>query len=101
MQLYKMPASGGEAIQMTFDTWQNWFPHESPDGKWLAFLSYPSTIPSGSHPANFPVMIRLMSTEDGNLRVLAHLYGGQGTINVQSWSPDSQQLAFVSYTAEF
>jgi Tol biopolymer transport system component len=38
-----------------------------------------------------------MPAEGGAIQVLAKLFGGQGTINVPSWSPDSTSLAFVSY----
>jgi Tol biopolymer transport system component len=73
----------------------DWFPHPSPDGKWIVFLSYGSEI--RGHPANQEVVLRMMSTEDGEPRVVARLFGGQGTINVPSWSPDSSEFAFVSY----
>ena len=35
--------------------------------------------------------------DDKKVHVLAKLFGGQGTINVPSWSPDSKKPAFVSY----
>jgi Tol biopolymer transport system component len=73
----------------------NWFPHISPDGKWMAFLSYEKDVTG--HPANKDVQIRLMALGDGKISVLAKLFGGQGTINVPSWSPDSTKVAFVSY----
>jgi len=67
----------------------------SPDGKWLVILSYEKDV--AGHPANKDVMLRLMPAAGGEIQVLAKLFGGQGTINVPSWSPDSRQVAFVSY----
>jgi TolB protein len=95
MQLWRMKPDGSEQEQITSDEFNNWFPHISPDGKWMVFLSYDKSV--NGHPENKDVMLRLMSLEDKNITVLAKLFGGQGTINVPSWSPDSKQLAFVSY----
>jgi hypothetical protein len=95
MQIWRMRSDGSEQTQITYDEFNNWFPHISPDGKWMVILSYEKDVEG--HPANKNVMLRLMSLSDGKLRVLAKLFGGQGTINVPSWSPDSKQLAFVSY----
>jgi Tol biopolymer transport system component len=95
MQIWRMKSSGAEQTQVTHDDWNNWFPHPSPDGKWIVFLSYEPTVKG--HPENKDVMLRLLSLETGGIEVLAKLFGGQGTINVPSWSPDSKRLAFVSY----
>ncbi len=95
MQVWRMKADGSEQTQITKDDWNNWFPHPSPDGKWLVFLSYELDVKG--HPENKDVMLRLLSLETGKIEVLAKLFGGQGTINVPSWSPDSKRLAFVSY----
>ena len=73
----------------------NWFPHISPDGQWMVFLTYEADVKG--HPENKDVMLRLMSITDKKISVLAKMFGGQGTINVPSWSPDSKKLAFVSY----
>ena len=81
--------------QITSDNFNNWFPHISPDGHWMVFLSYEKDV--SGHPENKDVMLRLMSLQDKKISVLARLFGGQGTINVPSWSPDSKQVAFVSY----
>lgn len=97
MQLWRMNADGSEQRQITADDYQNWFAHPSPDGKSLAFISYPKAVSSNDHPANKDVLLRVMSLADGKIRVIAKLFGGQGTINVSSWSPDSKQVAFVSY----
>lgn len=96
MQLWRMKPDGSGREQLTFDEYHNWFPHISPDGKWIAFISFPMDIDPDSHPSYKRVMLRLMPVAGGAPRVLAYLYGGQGTINVNSWSPDSKHLAFVS-----
>lgn len=95
MQIWRMRPDGSNQEQVTNDQYNNWFPHPSPDGKWLVFLSYAPEIKG--HPENKDVQLRLMSLPGGDIQVLARLFGGQGTINVPSWSPDSRQIAFVSY----
>jgi Tol biopolymer transport system component len=90
-----MRSDGSEQVQVTADEFNNWFPHISPDGKQMVFLTYEKGV--AGHPPDKNVMLRLMSMSDRNVSVLAKLLGGQGTINVSSWSPDSRQLAFVSY----
>jgi Tol biopolymer transport system component len=95
MQVWRMKADGTEQRQMTSDDANNWFPHPSSDGKWLVFLTYDKGVTG--HPANQGVRLRLMPAGGGPIQELAKLFGGQGTINVPSWSPDSRQVAFVSY----
>jgi TolB protein len=95
MQIWRMRPDGKNPEQITSDDFNNWFAHPSPDGKWIVFLSYDKDVKG--HPANKDVQLRLMSLSDGKIKVLAKLFGGQGTINVPSWSPDSLRLAFVSY----
>lgn len=95
MQIYRMRADGSEEEQLTFDEYNDWFPHPSPDGKWIAFLSYGPEVEG--HPANKDVMLRIMPVDGDEPRVLTELFGGQGTINVPSWAPDSRRFAFVSY----
>jgi len=95
MHIWRMKPDGSQQEQVTSDEWNNWFPHPSPDGKWIAFLSYEPDVKG--HPENKDVMLRLLSLETKRIEVLAKLFGGQGTINVPSWSPDSRSLAFVSY----
>jgi Tol biopolymer transport system component len=95
MQIWRMRPDGSGQEPVTADEYNNWFAHLSPDGKWIVFLSYPRDVKG--HPANQDVMLRLLPAAGGEIRVLATLYGGQGTINVPSWSPDNQSVAFVSY----
>jgi TolB protein len=95
MQIYKMRTDGSDVERMTDDGWGNWFPHLSPDGKWMAFLSYGPEV--AGHPADKDVQLRLLELATGEFSTLAKLFGGQGTINVPSWSPDSTRIAFVSY----
>jgi WD40 repeat protein len=95
MQIWRMKTDGSDQEQLTFDEYNDWFPHPSPDGRWIVFLSYEKEVQG--HPANKDVMLRLMEVESGKIEVIAKLFGGQGTINVPSWSPDSQRVAFVSY----
>jgi TolB protein len=99
MQLWRMKPDGKDQEQVTNDEYNNWFPHISPDGKWIAFLSFPKDIDPKDHPYYKQVYLRLMPVEGGVPKVIAYIYGGQGTINVPSWSPDSKRLAFVSNTA--
>ena len=96
MQVWRMKTDGSNKEQITFDEYHNWFPHISPDGKWIVILSFPPTIPSNDHPFYKRVMMRLMPASGGAPKVIAYLYGGQGTINTNSWSPDSKHIAFVS-----
>lgn len=96
MQLWRMKPDGTGNEQLTFDEYNNWFPHISPDGKWIVFLSFPVSVDPADHPFYKRVMLRLMPTAGGAPKVIAYLYGGQGTINTPSWSPDSRRIAFVS-----
>lgn len=98
MQIWRMKPDGTEQEQVTFDRFNDWFAHPSPDGKTIIYISYPPEVPATSHPHNQRVMLRIMNIETKEIKVVAHIYGGQGTFNVPSWSPDSKKIAFVSYT---
>jgi TolB protein len=101
MQIWRMKADGTQPEQITNDDLNNWFPHISPDGQWIAFISFPKDVDPTDHPYYKRVYLRLMPSAGGTPKVIAYVYGGQGTINVPSWSPDSKMLAFVSNTGVF
>ncbi len=96
MQLWRMKQDGSNQEQLTFDEYNNWFPHISPDGKWIAFVSFMKDINPNDHPFYRHVYLRLMPVNGGKPKVIAYLYGGQGSMNTPSWSPDSKKIAFVS-----
>ena len=97
MQVWRMKADGSEQTQLTNDDYDNWFPHVSPDGKWIEYITFnKNEVSPGDHPFYKHVYLRVMPVEGGPSKVIAYLYGGQGTINTPSWSPDSKHLAFVS-----
>jgi Tol biopolymer transport system component len=95
MQIWRMRADGSQQEPVTNDEFNNWFPHPSPDNKWLLFLSYEKDVKG--HPEDKDVTLRLLPLSGGTVEVLAKLFGGQGTVNVPCWSPDSRKVAFVSY----
>ncbi len=98
MQIWRMKTDGSEQEQLTNDSFSNWFAHPSPDGKWIVFISY--IVDQGdAHPFGKDVKLRLMSLDDRNIKDITPVFfGGQGTLNVPSWSPDSKKVAFVSYS---
>ena len=102
MQAWRMKADGSEQTQMTFDeNWNTWFPHISPDRKWVAMLSYKKgDVKPSEHVPHKDVELRLMAADGGEVKTVVELFGGQGTINVNSWAPDSKKFAFVSYRIE-
>ena len=97
MQVWRMDADGSNQTQLTNDDYDNWFPHISPDGKWIEYITFlKNEVAPGDHPFYKHVYLRVMPVGGGPAKVIAYLYGGQGTINTPSWSPDSKHLAFVS-----
>ncbi len=99
MQIWRMKPDGSDQEQVTNDEFNNWFAHISPDGKWIAFISFlKDEVPPGMHPPYKHVYIRVMPFEGGEPKVVAYIYGGQGSMNTPSWSPDSKKLAFISNT---
>lgn len=95
MQIWRMKADGSEQEQVTFGDGNDWFPHFSPDGKQMVFITFEPGVQG--HPPNKDVELRMMTMADKKIHTVARLFGGQGTMNVPSWSPDGKQFAFVSY----
>jgi TolB protein len=98
--LWRIPADGAgagdeKAERITSDEREDWFPHPSPDGKRIVYISFqPGTK---GHPANQTIQLKLMDAKSRKTHVLKELFGGQGTMNVNSWAPDSRWFAFVRY----
>lgn len=94
-QCFRMRLDGTGIEQLTSDSRVNWFPHVSPDGQWVVYLSYPPG--TTGHPPDKDVVLRLMRPDGSQQRDIVAFFGGQGTINVNSWAPDSRRFAYVAY----
>lgn len=94
-QIWRMPRDGGTAVQVFADDRVNWFPHPSPCGRSVLYLSYPPG--TEGHPRDLDVQLCLMDLQGGNRRVVVELFGGQGSINVPCWAPDGSAFAFMRY----
>jgi TolB protein len=98
MQVWRMEADGSNPTHMVKEAANCWFPHVSPDGKWVVYIAYGrDDVKPGDHPANKNVELRLIPYKGGESKTIVKLFGGQGTINVNSWAPDNSTIAFVSY----
>ena len=98
MECCRMDADGGNQIRLTDNGRYNWFPHVSPDGSVIAYISYdPAETEPGNHPADRHVEIRRMLPDGTDDRAVIRFFGGQGSLNVNSWMPDSVHLAFFRY----
>lgn len=99
MQIWRTRIDGSEVQQVTFDEkYRDWFAHPSPDGKWIIMVSFGLDVDLADHPPNRDVWLRMMPADLSEPpHIVTKLFGGQGTINVPSWSPDSTRVAFVSY----
>lgn len=94
-QCFRMRPDGSGLEQLTFDERVNWFPHISPDNNWVVYLSFPPG--TTGHPPDKDIILRLMRPDGTEGRDIAAFFGGQGTINVNSWAPDSRRFAYVAY----
>jgi TolB protein len=100
MQIWRMKADGSDPEQMTFDTHSNWFAHIAPNNKVATIISYIEDQKQ-SHPFGHQVKLRLLNLKTKVVKDLTEaFYGGQGTINVPSWSPDGKKFAYVRYALE-
>jgi Tol biopolymer transport system component len=98
MQVWRMEANGSNPTHVVQEKANCWFPHISPDGNWVGYIAYQTgDVAPGDHPANKNVELRLIPAQGGQSKTIARLFGCQGTINVNSWSPDHRTIAFVSY----
>ncbi|MGI6239943.1 MAG: TolB family protein [Christensenellales bacterium] len=97
MQIFRMNPDGSDQVRMLRTDRNDWFPHVSPDGARVAFISYGQDVSPGDHPPDKDVELWIMDADGSNARVLQKLFGGQGTINVNSWAPDSRRIAYVRY----
>ncbi len=98
MQVWRMEVDGSNPTHMVKEEANCWFPHVSPDNQWVVYIAYKKgDVEPGDHPANKNVELRLIPTAGGKSKTILSLFGGQGTINVNSWSPDNHTIAFVSY----
>lgn len=97
-QIWVMQADGTGQRKLFADDQVNWFPHPSPDGRHLLYLAYPPG--TTGHPANLPVALCLATPEGEDRRRILEFTGGQGSINVPCWAPDSSAFAYVRYQPE-
>jgi Tol biopolymer transport system component len=98
MQVWRMEADGANPTHMVKQEANCWFPHISPDGEWVVYIAYgKGDVDPGDHPPNKQVELRLVPSRGGEGKTIVRLFGGQGTMNVNSWAPDSRTIAFVSY----
>jgi len=95
-QLARLPVQGGRLEQLVISDSVDWFPHLSPNGEFATYISFPAG--TRGHPADLKVEVQLVRINDWSTPIARYpLFGGQGTINVNSWSPDSRRFAFVAY----
>ncbi|MBT1621472.1 biopolymer transporter Tol [Curtobacterium flaccumfaciens pv. oortii] len=101
-QLVALWPGATDPVRITNDDRVNWFPQVSPDGEHLLYLSYEPGVQG--HPADHRVELRLLPgvlVRGARMmpvpETLVVLDGGQGTVNVPPWSPDSRWFAYCDY----
>lgn len=98
MQVWRMNRDGSGLTQMTDSDANNWFGHVSPDGKHVIYLTFAKgELEPNEHLPNMYVSLGMMDYDGQNKKKLLDLFGGQGSINVNSWAPDSRRIAYVKY----
>jgi Tol biopolymer transport system component len=98
MQIWRMGRDGSDPVRMTPCERNNWFAHVSPDGEKVVYISYGAEdLLPNEHLPNMRVELRIMNADGSGDRRLLSFFGGQGSMNVNSWAPDSRHIAFVSY----
>ena len=98
MQVWRMNRDGSGLTQMTDSDANNWFGHVSPDGKHVIYLTFANgELEPNEHLPNMYVSLGMMDYDGQNKKKLLDLFGGQGSINVNSWAPDSRRIAYVKY----
>ena len=95
MQIWRVRPDGSDVTRITDSPYGDWFPHPSPDNRHVLVLSYDGDV--FDHPRDRDVRLRLMDMDGANARILFDLFGGQGTMNVPNWAPDSRSFAYVRY----
>lgn len=98
MKIWRMKTDGSGMEQFSGDDTNDWFAHFSPNGEKMVYISYPPELQANLHPHNQHVTIKQVDMKKNEVENIAYIYGGQGTLNVPSWSPDGKYIAFVSYT---
>tara|TARA_R110002167_G_scaffold65757_23_gene186065 strand:- start:2153 stop:3400 length:1248 start_codon:yes stop_codon:yes gene_type:complete len=96
-QVWRKKSDGTEDRQMTYDLDHAWFPHVSPDGKWVAYLAFPHDSNPASPGRYQSVNLKLLPTDGGSAKSIAYFYGGKGSFENYAWHPDSKSLVFVSH----
>ena len=98
-QLARIRPDGSGFERLLDSSTVDWFPHLSPDGRLASYIRFPAG--TQGHPANLPIDVVLVSTSDWTAPLHTWpVFGGQGTLNVNSWSPDSERFAYVAYPLE-
>ena len=98
MQIWRMNRDGTSPRQMTFSDANNWFAHVSPDGQQVVYLTFrKGDLDPDEHLPNMNVSVSVMNYDGSDARKLLTFFGGQGSINVNSWSPDNRHIALVIY----